>query len=240
MPCPYFFVPITRIMEIFAGFIMFLVVIGIVGLVILAIVWYYYAEKKRREALMRLADNLGLTYIGTDPNGKDSVYSNISLFQNGHSKEASNIISGDKNGCYVDIFDYKYVTGSGKHRTTHYNSVCILAVPQRFRYLFVRTENFLDKIAGAIGFDDIDFESREFSKRYYVKSDDKKFAYDIINPQMMEFFLAQQKTPCVEIKGNHLAFYMNKKISPKEYIVLYSFAEQFYRRIPNYVLEEYK
>ncbi len=35
----------------------------------------------------------------------------------------------------------------------------------------------------------LDFESAEFSKKYYVKCEDKKFSYDIIHPQMIEFIL---------------------------------------------------
>ncbi|MFH1228111.1 MAG: hypothetical protein V1701_09450 [Planctomycetota bacterium] len=227
-------------MEIFVGFIIFLAVIGLIGIAI----WAYYEQKKReekrREVMTAIATRLGFVYQPDDLLGRGNIYADIKLFNIGHSRKAYNFITGSKKSYSVDIFEYLYkiTTSTGKTTTTvtYNNAVCILTIPQRFNYLFVRTENFLDKIAGVIGFEDIDFESREFSKRYYVKSDDKKFAYDIINPQMMEFFLAQQKPPLVEIKGNHLAFYIAKRINPEEYGALYNFAEQFYLKIPNYLL----
>ena len=62
----------------------------------------------------------------------------------------------------------------------------------QFPHLFLRTEGLLDRIAGFIGFDDIDFESEEFSKRYFCKSDDRQFAYAVIHPQMMEWLMSRR------------------------------------------------
>ena len=53
-------------------------------------------------------------------------------------------------------------------------------------------EGLFDKLAGFVGFADINFESEEFSKRFHVKSDDKQFAYALIHPQMMEWLQPQQ------------------------------------------------
>ncbi|MCZ6810529.1 MAG: hypothetical protein O7D97_00875, partial [Planctomycetota bacterium] len=66
--------------------------------------------------------------------------------------------------------------------------------------LLIRREGMFDKLAGAFGFDDIDFESAEFSKRFYVKSPDKRFAYDVIHPRMMEFLLGGDP-PTVDIEA---------------------------------------
>jgi hypothetical protein len=56
-----------------------------------------------------------------------------------------------------------------------------------------------DKIAGAFGFDDIDFESEAFSRRFHVKSSDRRFAYDVIHPRMMEF-LMNVKAPLIDVE----------------------------------------
>lgn len=220
----------------------FLIIAVIVGVVLL-IIYSYYTAEQRRKAMVQIADQLGLAYLEKKASGKDLVYHNISLFQQGHSRQAFNVIGGTKEQSYIDIFDYKYVTGSGKNQSTWYRSVCILTVPQRFKYLYVRIESFLDKIAAAVGFDDIDFESKEFSSHFYVKSDDKKFAYDIVHPQMMDFLLnyrrIYQVAPCIEMNGKYLVFYYPNKIKPEKYIDLYNFASDFYKKIPNYVLEQY-
>ena len=56
----------------------------------------------------------------------------------------------------------------------------------------------MDKIAGALGFHDINFESSEFSRKFHIKCADKKFAYDVIHPRMMEFLLAAAQRGDIE------------------------------------------
>ncbi|MGO8836814.1 MAG: hypothetical protein ACLQAH_03495 [Limisphaerales bacterium] len=48
------------------------------------------------------------------------------------------------------------------------------------------------KIAEAFGYQNIKFESAEFSKAFCVRSSDKKFAYDVCNAQMIEYLLANR------------------------------------------------
>ncbi len=50
---------------------------------------------------------------------------------------------------------------------------------------------------------DIDFESREFSDHFDIRSESKKFAYAFCNPRMMEFLLTR-KNLSLEISGNHM------------------------------------
>jgi hypothetical protein len=101
--------------------------------------------------------------------------------------------------------DYHYVTTSrdkdGKTTThTHHFSYLLVHLPfQQTPGLFIRPEGFFDKIKRAMGFDDIDFESAEFSKRFYVTSTDKRFAYDVIHPAMMEFLL-DRDPPAIDVE----------------------------------------
>ena len=57
-----------------------------------------------------------------------------------------------------------------------------------------------DKVKGAFGFDDIDFESEEFSRRFWVQSSDKRFAYDVLHPRMMEFLLRELDS-AIDLEG---------------------------------------
>jgi hypothetical protein len=194
----------------------------------------YLLDRKRRDEMSRIAAQLGLTYYPD----KSEVYYDLTLFTKGHSQTISNTMSGSKNGCHVAMFDYTYTTGSGKNKRVHQHSVCLLSISQCLKKLLIRPENILDKLAGAIGFDDIDFESMEFSHRFYVKSDDKKFAYAIIHPQMMSFLLSRASPPLIEKNGAHIGCYYTKKIKPAGYLDIYKFADDFYKNIPNYVLKD--
>ena len=100
-------------------------------------------------------------------------------------------------------FTYKVTTSSGKSTTTttYRFSYLILHMPwSGVPDLLIRREGMFDKIAGVLGFDDIDFESAQFSRRFHVSSTDKRFAYDVIDPRMMEFLL-KGDPPTVDIEN---------------------------------------
>jgi hypothetical protein len=63
-------------------------------------------------------------------------------------------------------------------------------------------EGLLAKAATALlgNEDEIEFESAEFSRIYCVRSGDKRFAYDVCNPQMMEYLLVNRDLQ-IEIQG---------------------------------------
>ncbi len=137
------------------------------------------------------------------------MYARHDLFRRGHSRRAYNTLMGNVE---IDGATYEGVMGDFKYKTTHTDSkgnrqtsthkfsYLILDVPYHgVPDLLIRREGMFDKLAGMIGFDDIDFESAEFSRRFHVKSPDRRFAYDVITPTMMEFLLAGN-APAVDIE----------------------------------------
>ena len=62
------------------------------------------------------------------------------------------------------------------------------------------------------GYQDIEFESAEFSKAFCVRSPDKKFAYDVCNTKMMEYLLANRDLS-VEIENQVLALAFDRCLS---------------------------
>ncbi len=160
----------------------------------------YLAEKKRREEMAALAASLGLRFDPGPDHGHDEEYGHFEIFRRGHSRVALNTMSGDLpvagRSCRVVAGDFRYkvTSGSGKNRRTHTHnfSYAIVELPFQAPALLIRPEGMFDKLAGVFGFDDIDFESEEFSRKFYVKSPDKKFAYDVLHPRMMEFLLANR------------------------------------------------
>jgi hypothetical protein len=158
-------------------------------------------ERKRREALKAVAQRLGLGFDSSTDRGLHHSYGH-SFFRKGHSQKATNQLYGvmDLAGhpIQVRMGDFQYVTGHGKNRQTHRTSFAAFHLPFRGTPdLMIRKEHLGHKVMGSIGFDDIDFESEEFSRKYWVKSDNERFAYDVVHPGMMEFLL---KGPTPEIE----------------------------------------
>lgn len=162
----------------------------------------YAMAQRRREALSGAAHRLGLAF---DPGSDSSLHRRFEhgLFKKGRSRRGYNTMSGmiSLAGYRVRVVmgDYRYTTGSGKNSHTHRVSYATFQLPfLRTPDLLVKKEGIGDKLVGGLGFDDIDFESEEFSRAFWVKSSDKRFAYDVIHPRMMEF-LMKGPTPRIEI-----------------------------------------
>ena len=211
----------------------------LIALVILAVViGRWIAGQKRREALAAEARRLGLQFSADDPFQIPEMYAHFSDFTQGHSRCASNVMSGKLNGLYLMAFDYRYVTGSGKSQTTHCFSAIILTVDCVFPGLQIRPENFLDKLAAMIGFDDINFESDEFSRRFHVTSEDRKFAYAVIHPRMMEFLLADPAWNLTLDDCNILVRQGTNTWAVGEFIIAIDFIRRFLALVPDYVIKD--
>jgi hypothetical protein len=71
-----------------------------------------------------------------------------------------------------------------------YGETSALIVPCQLPSMLIRPEDGIDTGASAVGLPDINFESHEFSSKFCVEAEDRKLAYDLIQPQMMEYLLA--------------------------------------------------
>jgi hypothetical protein len=196
-----------------------LFVVGVIAIIIVAAIVGYLSAKKRREAMMALAARLGLRF---DPNkNRDlaSRYNFLNKLRAGENRYAFNTLSGPYQGHDVTAFDYHYETHSTDskgHRETHhhYFSCFLLHVPASFPELVIGREGFFSKVAQALGYDDIDLESHEFSRKFCVRSPNKKFAYDVCNARMMEYLLSNDDLT-IEIEGDVLAITFNSRLSPE-------------------------
>lgn len=230
----------------------------VAGAVIALVVYGFYAAKKRREALRALAHELGLSYSEGDPLGGQSFGQSrgwlASLFGSslsgipgrfgqfgalsvGDSRKGYNVIWGEHQGRQLCAFDYQYSTGSGKNRHTHRLSAAAVTLGCRFPELVIRPENLFDKMAAVVGLDDIDFESHEFSKRFYVACRDRKLAYDIIDAQMMEYLLACRGWS-IELDGTDAMIWTGSTWKPEEFRSAIATLQGFLDRVPRLAWKE--
>jgi hypothetical protein len=125
----------------------------------------------------------------------------LSRLAQGQDRYAFNILRGTYHEQALFIFDYHYQTGSGKSRQEHNCTLLMLVFKEAFPQVSIGPESLGAKIAEAFGVgNDIKFESAEFSRKFCVRSPDKKFAYDVCNPQMIEYLLMNPGLQ-IEIQG---------------------------------------
>jgi len=214
------------------------IVIGVI-----AGIFAWMAAQKRRKEMAALAVELGGSFDPSKDRSHDDRYRTFEIFRKGDSRAAYNTITTSTElygaSCFCCMGDFKYSTGSGKNRSTHSFSYLILHLPfdpSRVPDLLIRPEGMFDKLAGAFGFDDIDFESAEFSRDFHVKSPDKRFAYDVVHPRMMEYLM--QGTPCaIDIEQGCLCLSNGRsRWSPYEFKDNLHFARRFLELWPEHLV----
>lgn len=171
---------------------MIALIIILVVLVVGAIAWFsYQAEKKRREAIARWAASNGWTYVDEDDRWVD-VWSGRPFGQ-GHGRRAENVLDRVVAGRRNVVFDYSYKethsNGKTTTTTTYEFSVYAVHLPAALPALSFEPEGLWDKTVKLFGGDDLELESDEFNRRYRVRADDPKVAYDVLNARTMEALL---------------------------------------------------
>jgi hypothetical protein len=197
-----------------------LIIVGVAAIIVIVGLLGYISARKRREAMAALATRIGLTFDPKKNWDLASRFRFLDKLRSGSNRYAFNILSGNYQGHDVTAFDYHYETHStdskGRRQTHHhYFSFFILHVLASFPELAIGKEGFFSKIAQAFGYDDIDFESHEFSRRYCVRSRDKKFAYDVCNARMIEYLLSNTDLT-IEIERDALAISFSRRLKPEE------------------------
>ncbi|MES2155912.1 MAG: DUF3137 domain-containing protein [bacterium] len=168
--------------------------LGFIGLLVAAIVVAFKAAAARTLVWQDFAARHGWTYTQADASDRPSRFLGFQPFGQGHGRRATDVIEGDLAGVHFETFTYQYTvtSGSGKnrHETTYYNTVVASRMPIDGHNLTMSRETVGKKIFDALGGEDIDTESDEFSRAFWVKCDDRRFAYDVLTPAMMQHLLA--------------------------------------------------
>jgi hypothetical protein len=194
-----------------------LAVLGFLTLITLIIVLSLHLQKRRTEALARLATTLGLHFaVDAEPGFLES-FNSLHLFTLGRRGSLRNLLRGDLGGVAVCLFDYSYVTGSGKHRTTHRQTVVGLSMPSLSLPGFnLRPENLLHKLGSALGYQDIDFaEVPGFSSRYLLRGTEEGAIRAAFGRQVLSY-LEQRTGISAEGAEHRLIYYRAGKILPPQ------------------------
>ncbi len=139
----------------------------------------------------------------------------------------------------ICAFDYHFSTGNGKEEHSQVFSAVMVNTGLPLKPLLIRTENFWDKITEFIGFDDIDFESAEFNREFYVKSPDKRWAYDVLHPKSMEYLLHAPRFT-LEFQGPYIMAYRDRRFAIADFEEAYQVIRDVLNLLPDYLKREWK
>ena len=219
--------------------VMPLVVILFILTAIVGVVLSAQAKNKREKLIRAWAYMNKYRFVPGDDHGAIHRY-DLDCLEQGLGRYAYNRVQGRMGDAPFEAFDYHFETTStdskGNRRTNHHHySAAIMQAPAQLKPLFIRKEGFFDRVSRAVGFDDIDFESAEFSETFYVKSKDRKWAYDVVSQRTMELLLKMPQYR-IEIGGPHIAVYRNSRFKPEEFGTAIYLAKQILEGIPKDVI----
>ena len=125
---------------------------------------------------------------------------------------------GEAQGVKAAVFDYIYVTGSGKNQQTHFQTVVYLERPNLMLPMFaLRPETIFHRMISALGYQDIDFGQRpDFSKQYLLRGQDEPAIRQAFNDRLLAFFESYPGT-CLDAGSDQLfIFRANYRLQPHE------------------------
>jgi len=221
-----------------AGLFIMLIVILMAGL----IVFGAHQARQRREALQAWATGGGWVFLPDKDHALDDDFPEFSCLREGSDRYGFNRVSGEFNRRRFLSFDYHYETESrdskgNRTTTSHYFSGIIIRSNVPLKPLHIRPENLFDKVTEFFGVDDIDFESAEFSRRFFVKAEDRRWAFDVIHQRAMEFLLAQPGFT-IQFSRTHVMIWKPSRFDVPEFQTALDVATGLLDGFPEYLVKQ--
>jgi hypothetical protein len=174
--------------------------------------------------------------IGRD----DTLIAKYSLTTAGFGHTTEKVIRGSNDGLPIEAFVHRwktqrtetYTDSDGRSRTrtvTENHSEIVTAIMMPFSFPML-------SVGGGWGGKKVRFESEEFNDRFTVRTDNPKFASDVIHPRTMEFLMTALP-PGFRIEGNGMRFSVDKHDTQLIGFCA-DFAHEFFGRVPSFVWKD--
>src|SRR5690349_1028636 len=203
-----------------------------------AVWWFQYQTKvQRRRALFALAQSIGFQFSIDDPHRTTDLP--FDLFNKGVRRASENVMWGTYHDLPLRCFDYWYYDEQsdgrgGRTRQYHRYTCALLTIDAVCPELRLGHEGFFSRLGSAIGFKDIELEYDDFNRAFRVKCGDQRFAFSLLDGQMMEWLLHSDSFEALDVVGPWVLV-VARKLPTDEWLALLTFAEQFHGHIPRVV-----
>ena len=194
----------------------YLFVVGILG--VMTSIWLVsaYFARRRRLALEQLAETLGFSFMANAGHSTLATLPKLTLLQAGRSQQIRNLLMGSTDTTQVMIFDWHYVTGSGKNVQNHLITVvAIQSAELRLPLWLCRPESLLDWFGLTFDGRDLNIEDQPvFSKKYHLHGNNEARLRRLFDADVCSFF-EQHPGSYAEATGPWLIYCLHgKKIPP--------------------------
>jgi hypothetical protein len=202
------------------------------------VAWMRYAARRRRiAALFSIATRAGFEFSEQDPH--DTVRLPFALFDKGDGRRVENVMWGVRDDVATRLFDYWYYDessdGRGSRSRTYHRFTCaLLTIAADCPTLHITREGLLTRLANAVGFKDVELEYDDFNRRFRVHCDDQKFAFSLLDGQMMEWMMGADAIGSLEVLGP-LVLIAGPKLAAPDWVTLADVGLGFVHHVPHVV-----
>jgi len=85
--------------------------------------------------------------------------------------------------------------------------------------------------------DDIDIESAEFSRKFFVKAPEKRWAYHVVHQQMMAYLL-EAPSFHIQFDSGDVMVWRSKRFSAQDLDDAFTLIQGMLERLPEYVKKQ--
>ena len=225
------------------GGLFFLLVIGFIVVAIFVAVLGSMGAKRRMEQLAAWARARGWHYSAGEVSTLEDRWPQFEQLQQGDNRYGFNVMRGRQDHRDAFAFDYHYETTStdskGRRQTHHhYFSAIVIDSGLDLTKLLIRPEGIFDKMKGMFGINDSDFESAEFSRAFWVASPVKRWAYDVLHQETMEYLLHSSRLPIEFEDGPYVMVWGSHKWGVEQFEDALRYADGILDRIPKDIRKE--
>lgn len=201
----------------------------IVALILIGWVIRRRVVARRLRAIRELAGQLKLAYQARG--GAAHVkYERFQPLGMGRGRVSDHLMAGWRGDIWWDIFDYHFVADDVALRY----AVAAARVRARFERVTIRPEGFLDRFMASAGFEDINFESHAFNRRFHVGSHSGAFAHALLHARAMELLLNRPARHW-QFDGDVILVHKQGPIDADEMEETVRLVEDFIALIPQYM-----
>ena len=211
----------------------------------LPFVLYHHQRKReaRCESMESQSMKLGLEFNAEEDAGLVRRLQFLTHVEEGDDRYALHNIWGEYGGYAVEVFDFHWKEpgvwwwSPSWHKHRYYSFVTI-QLEKHFPEILIKAESKgpFKRVAKLFSKGDINFESREFSERFDVRSTDKKFAYDFCNARMIEFLMSKPVIP-IELENDVLTIGFSTFVPPSKIAEHLEHLLDIRRLMPAYLFE---
>lgn len=215
-------------------------VVLVVLLVPLVLAAAWWLQKKRHEHLAAWARSVGWEYVRTDPGyGLTRLHRN-QPFEQGHSRRATEVLTGRWQGLPAVSYTYEWSTGSGKEKRTYAAHVVALALPAYLPVLELTSEGLGARLAKALGARDMQTESVAFNDAYRVVAGDARVGHAILHPRLMERLLQDDaRATDWRIEGTWIASWRSGRTDTSDVAGRLGVLHAVVRAVPRHVWQDH-